>query len=227
MHTEPRAPRHGARAAAALGAALLALAASPPVAAEQAHDPGLTALLARFAAVPGLDADFREERRSTLLATPVVGEGSVHYARPGTLLRRVRSPEAAAALVDGDTLRLRERGRVETIDLAAAPTMRLVVGSFLLLLAGDEAALRRVYDVDFRADGGRDPAAGPWTLTLRPRAGRMRRALREVTLRGTSVVLTEMRVVEASGDETVTTFSNVDPARRRAAGELGRLFATP
>lgn len=52
----------------------------------------------------------------------------------------------------------------------------------------------------------------------------MSRALREVRLRGAGVVFSEMQTLEVSGDRTVTTFSQVDPARRHSEATRARIF---
>ena len=59
---------------------------------------------------------------------------------------------------------------------------------------------------------------------LRPRSGPVQRAFRDIVLRGRGFVLERMAIRETNGDETVTTFTEVDDARRYTPDELARLF---
>ncbi len=52
----------------------------------------IDALLARFKAVPGLQAKWHEEKRIALLAKPLVSDGTLHYAPPQKLARHTLSP---------------------------------------------------------------------------------------------------------------------------------------
>jgi hypothetical protein len=215
-----------AYAAHSLLVAFVLLSAAFEVQAEQSQQsPSLSSLLSRFAAMPGLEARFREEKHIELLAAPLVSEGSLLFAPPGMLLRHTQSPAASTVLIRDGELRFTDGRRSGQVDLDANPTVRHFVESFVLLLAGDEAALRRLYDVTMTQD---DPnVAESWELLLVPRPQAMRRVLRDVRLRGVGVTLREMRVREVSGDETVTTFTNVNPARRYTESERTRLFRIP
>ena len=215
---QPAAPPR-LRRAALLAAFVLAALASP-AAAEQR--PSLESVLAPFAAMPGLEARFREEKHITLLAAPLVSEGTLHFAPPGRLARHVTSPAPSSVVVSGGTLSFGDGTRSGSIELGSSPAVRLFVDSFLAILAGDRRALEAVYTV------GVEPAEeGRWRLTLRPRRAAMRRILAEVVVTGRAAVLERMVVAEASGDSTVTTFEAVDPARRYGEDEARRIFAVP
>lgn len=185
----------------------------------------LSSLLARFAAMPGLEARFHEEKNIALLEAPLVSEGSLHFAPPGMLLRQIRSPAPSTVLISEGQLRFSDGRRSGQVDLSANPTVRHFVESFVLLLAGDEVALTMLYDITISQHDPGDSES--WELVLVPRPQSMRRVLRDVRLRGSGVVLQEMHVREVSGDETVTTFSDVNPARSYTEAERARLFRVP
>jgi len=178
-------------------------------------------LLRRFAAMPGLEARFREEKRIALLEAPLVSEGTLHFAPPDALVRRIQSPTPTTVIIDGGQLRYGDGRRTGQVDLDANPLVRHFVESFVYLLAGDEAAIRRLYDVTFT------PSADGWELVLVPRREAMRRVLREVRVRGRGVVISQTRILEVSGDETLTTFTDVNTARRYTAAERARLLRLP
>lgn len=218
------------RCCIACAAALFVLVASTPEAHAEESGGGRAALtfsnlMARFAALPGLEARFREERRSALLVEPLVTEGSLYYAPPARMARHTVAPSASTmVLTPGQLVLAEERGR-RRIDLHANLQIRHVVEGFLLLLAGDEAALSRRYDVSFTPRPQQGPEA--WEMVLVPRSRQLRRAVREVRLRGDGVVVREMRIHEASGDETVTVFEQVDVTRRYTEAEVRQLFTVP
>jgi outer membrane lipoprotein-sorting protein len=182
----------------------------------------LDAVLARFRALTGLSARFREEKRIALLAAPLVSEGTLDYAPPGRMVRRTTSPAPSVALIDGARLRFRDEGGEQTLDMAAMPVVRQFVDSFLAVVAGDRAALERAYAIDFRAP---DPAATErWSLTLTPRAPALQRVFREIALEGEGVALRSLTLRETNGDASVTTFSDVNTARVFAPDEAARVF---
>lgn len=211
-HAQPRRPRVPRRPPATVVA---------PVAPPPAAPLTLDALLRRFAAMPGLSARFREEKRVALLAAPLVSEGTIHYAPPGRLARHTTSPSPATVLIDGAQLRFFDGRQTTAIDMNATPVVRQFVDSFLALVAGDGTALARGYAMELAVDPARPEA---WTLTLRPRVAAVQRVFRDIVLRGTGVALASMVMRETSGDETSTTFREVDAGHRYSAEEVARVF---
>jgi outer membrane lipoprotein-sorting protein len=180
-------------------------------------------LLARFRAIPGLSARYREEKRITLLAEPLVSEGTVHYAPPQRLARHTRSPAPSSIVFDGTTLRFGDAKSEERIDVSSNPVVRAFVESFVSVLAGDRSKLERTFVVGFRAGDAAHPGEH-WELSLVPRDSSLLGVLREVRFAGDGVVVSQMRIREASGDEAITTFSDVDVAHRYAPDEAARVF---
>jgi len=221
--------RRSGRAALVVTAALVLLAASPltssPDAAAQptsaASHPSVDALLRAFAAMPGLYARFHEEKHVALLSLPLESDGEIYFTPPGRMLRKVTSPTPSWALLEGDHVTLVSPGERRVLDLGQSPVVRGFVGAFRDVLAGDRAALERSYTLDFSSAGD------DFTLTLRPREAQLSRFLRQLSLHGHGLALTRIRMVETSGDVTVTTFTQVDPARHYSADEHSRLFRLP
>ncbi len=207
------------RASPILAATAVALAlAAPARAGAEAGPPTVAGLLAELAALPGLEARFREEKRIALLVSPLVSEGTIHFAPPGRMARHTTSPAPASVVVSDGALSFGAGGEAERIDLASSPTVRLFVESFVAILAGDRAALERMYAITIA------PAGEGWELRLLPRPAPMRRVIREVRVAGRGAVIERIHVLEVSGDETVTTFSGVDTARRYSEAEARRVF---
>jgi outer membrane lipoprotein-sorting protein len=191
--------------------AALPVRAAPPDA--------LATLVADLAAIPGLEARFREEKHLALLEEPLVSEGSLYYARPDRLRRSVEEPIRSTLVLRGNELSMAASGTARVIDLEAQPTIRVFVESFRLILAGDLARLRELYDLELRS-----ATADGWQIVLTPRASPLSEAIASVQVRGQGRILRELRVRESGGDETVTQFRDVDPARSFSERERDELF---
>ncbi len=202
-------------------------AAQGPVAAPVASTPALEQLLARFAAMSGLSAKFREEKRMALLAAPLVSEGTLYFAPKGRLARHITAPAPATVLIDEGSLRFADAGGTETMSLTQNPVVRLFVDSFVKIFAGDRVALERMYTMELAALPAAADGVARWSLRLRPRVAPMTQIIERLELIGHDVALESMRVVEVGGDETLTTFSEVDTQRRFTAEELSALFRLP
>lgn len=203
--------------------ALLSVAAPPstaPAAAQQSA-PSLQALLDRFGEMPGMSAEFREEKRIALLAVPVRSQGVLYFAPPGKLMRQVTSPSPSYALLEGGTLTFASQGERQVLQVNENPVVAGFVQIFRFVLAGDRSALERTYHVDYETDGAR------WTLTLKPKNEALGRFLDRMVLEGEGYAVERMTMTEVSGDTTVTEFSNVNPRRRFTPTEQRRLFRVP
>jgi outer membrane lipoprotein-sorting protein len=206
-----------ARRAAALAAAVLAAAA--PATEPEAKEPvSLAALLARFRALPGLEARFHEVKKLALLKAPLISEGTIHYAPPDRLARQTTRPAASTLIVDAREVRFVDAEGSQSIPLEGNPVVRLFVDAFLKVLAGDRGALERIFAIELRG------SAGGWVMTLSPRLAPMTEVIERIVLEGRGAVLSRMVIREKEGDETVTLFSSVDVERRYTAEEKARVF---
>jgi hypothetical protein len=177
--------------------------------------------LAAFASLPGLEARFHEEKRIALLQEPLASEGTLRFSPPDRLLRRVERPVESTLLLRGSELTLASQGGQRVIDLDAEPLVRVFVDSFRLILAGDSARLRELYDMKLAQSGA------AWQLELTPRPGPLANLIVSVVVSGRAAALEELRVLERQGDETVTRFGDVNATRRYSAEERDELFRIP
>ncbi len=177
-------------------------------------------ILTRMARIQGLHCSYREEKRIALLSAPISSEGTIDYARPGRMIRRVTRPSPQIVFIDGGELRMVEGGRTQRIDLAAQPVVRSFVDSFLQLLQGDRSALERTYTLTLET-----AASNAWTLILRPRAAPLTQFVREIRFSGHGDAMEQMVMLEVSGDSTTTTFSQVNPNQRWTTAEAARVFS--
>lgn len=176
-------------------------------------------LLTGFAKMPGLYAEFRQESHFGLLAEPLIDTGTLHYA-DGKLARRTLTPSPSVVVMDDKGIEYGDGHEVERIDLAGKPAVKQFVDAFTKIFAGDRKGLEALYTIDFKPGEGRD-----WTLTLVPRVAPMNQIIAKVVVRGTELELESMRVLETGGDETITTFSRVDTARKYSKADKQTLFS--
>jgi outer membrane lipoprotein-sorting protein len=170
-----------------------------------------------------MEARYEEERRLALLSAPLKSEGRIYFAPPAHLLRRTEKPLVSVVLLDGDRLWFGDAKGKTGLELGASPVVRAFVESFTQVLAGNLEALRQRYELRF------EPAPdGPsWTLVLTPREASLAQRMARIEVRGVDVQISEVRVVESRGDETVTRFLEMNVDRHFGSDELARLFDAP
>ncbi len=201
---------------------LAILAGLAPFAATPGHASWtIDDLLEKFRGMPGLEARFREEKTISLLAVPLISEGTLHFAPPARLVRHTVTPSRSTLLIDTDRLMFGDGSDREEIDLGTNPVVRDYVASFLLLLEGDREALAGVWRMELTGEREK------WQLTLHPISESIAQSIHEMTLRGRGAVIDWMKITETTGDESVTTFSEVNPERRYEPAEIDRIFRIP
>ncbi len=211
------------RSVAVCLASLAILCASPALAAPPPLPPQTVAqLLAALAKSPGVYARYAEKKSIALLAAPLESEGELFYAAPGLLARYTRKPEPSIVVLDPQRLRMHDGKSWQTLDFANKPLIRQFAESFVNLLRGDLAKLEQQYRLDWTPPTQQDPR---WRLVLRPRQAPLDQLIARMELHGQGLVIREMRVLEVGGDETVTAYSAVDPARVYGPAERMRVFA--
>lgn len=192
---------------------------SEPAAATGAFEPvRLDDLLGAFADMPGLEASFVEEKHIGLLAAPLVSEGRLYFAPPGRLAREVVHPRPSNVVITPTEVRFSDENGQETITLDSRPELRALVESMVWLLAGNAEALLGAYVAEIEGD------SDGWSLRLTPRERPLSDLIGRMEVRGQGLRVAEVRVVETTGDETVTRIVEADPARAFSDDELRTLF---
>jgi outer membrane lipoprotein-sorting protein len=202
--------------------ALLALLAAASAWAEPSAVPSgpltLEVLMQGMAATSGVRAEFREEKTLALLEAPLVSEGTLYFIPPSRMARITTRPGASRLVIDGRRMSYTDETGASDVDLAGNRIARTIVENFVVLFAGDLAALRDRYRVDFAAQGRR------WRIHLTPKAAPLSQFLASVEMQGDGPALEQMSIRETDGDVTVTRFQRVETDVRFAPDELARLF---
>jgi hypothetical protein len=206
-----------ARALAVGVAACLVIATGSPSPARADGDtaaaaPVVTSLDTLFAALsrsPGLFARFHEEKQIALLVAPVKNEGTIHFNRKLGLARHTLAPQRQSVLLSSGALTLWDGQKTETISLKSSAPLRALAEAFSLMLAADRAGLERNFKLTFEPKDG-----GEWKLTLVPLNADLKNLILGIDVSGVSITPKLLRVREASGDVSTTTFTDVDPNKR-------------
>lgn len=182
----------------------------------------LETLLERFTQVPGISAEFREEKRINLLRDPLVSEGSIVFAPPGRLVRRTRIPTASVLLISGSRLSYLANGERRSLDVDSHPMIRATTDIFRLVLAGDSQALRSRFEVRTENLGN-----DQWEIALQPKLAPLTDTISEIRIEGNVDRISKIHIGEINGDETTTTFSSMDTNRQFSISEAEQIFRLP
>lgn len=198
-------------------------AAEPGAQAPTAGSVDADSLLVAFSKMPGLEAEFVEEKHLSLLAQPLVSRGRLFFTSPGLLRRAVSDPVPSTVIITPERLRMEDASGVQSIDLSSRPDLRPFVESLVWILAGNRQALHDAYAVTFVAATKAD---AQWTLTLAPKKEPLTHLIATITLRGNGLHVSEVVVTEKTGDSSVTRITRANPDRKFDAAERKRLFGT-
>jgi outer membrane lipoprotein-sorting protein len=216
MRARRRAPQLALLALLSLLAAASA-AAEPPAVLQGPLT--LETLMQRMAATSGVRAEFREEKTLALLEAPLVSEGTLYFIPPARMARITTRPGASRLVIDGERMSYTDETGASDVDLAGNRVARSIVENFVVLFAGDLAALQDRYRVEFTA------RHRVWRIHLTPKAAPLSEFLASVEMQGEGPALEQMAMREADGDLTVTRFQRVETDVRFTPEELARLFA--
>ena len=178
----------------------------------------LSAILQQLAKIEALSARFREEKRMALLAQPLISEGTLHYEKPKRLARHTERPRSSSLVLASDVLTFGDAQRSESIGLSSQPALRLLVETFVSVLAGDRAALERVADVALEQTGS------GFRIRVTPKDASVKRIVQFMAFEGQGAMLSRMELVDATGDRTLTTFNGVTLRKPFSESERARLF---
>ncbi len=165
-----------------------------------AGDDTLSEVMRALAAVPSVEAAFREEKTLALLQEPLVMHGVLYYRAPAYLRKRTMEPQPEEFQADGDwlTVEMPEQGRRD-FNLNGYPQLRPFVEAIRATQAGDRATLERYYFLEFQGT----PA--DWRLRLTPRDAKTAEFITAIVIHGQGSWIVRMETLEPDGDRSVLT----------------------
>ncbi len=189
----PSAARQSRFRGGKLGLMLLAALLTTPVFA--AFD--LNALTALLAQKKSAEARFTEERFVSGLDGPLRASGTLSFSAPDRFTRQTLEPQAEAMIVDGNSLILKRGGRSRQMALDAVPEVTALVEAVRGTFNGNAVTLAKHFET--KVEGS--PAL--WTLTLKPRAGKLAAQVRELQIAGQGSDLRSIALWLGGGDHSL------------------------
>lgn len=145
------------------------------------------------------EVSFAETDHLRILDQPLKSSGVLVYRAPDHLEKRTLEPRKESMILEGDELTLQRGHRTYRMQVSAYPQAAPYVDAIRDTLAGNEAALEKVFKVGFA--GTRQA----WNLELVPLDERAARKVRQVRIAGAGDVIHSVEILQADGDRSLMT----------------------
>ena len=142
---------------------------------------------------------FVEQQFLSMLKRPVESYGELIYDAPNHLEKRTIEPRPETLVVDGEVVTVRRGRRSHVLDLKAYPQLLPFIESIRATLAGDRAALERLFRLEFAGSEMR------WTLVLRPLDAQLAKTVAEIRIDGLRDELSRVEIRQSDGDRSLMT----------------------
>ncbi len=179
--------------------ALLAAACLCMSAGIRAADSDLDRLMSVLAQRRHGHVTFTEKKFISLLDRPVESSGELLYDAPDRLEKRTIKPKPESLVLEGGIVSAQRGRRHYVLDLRQYPQVLPFIESIRATLAGDRAALERVFKVDFNGTFDR------WTLGLTPLDAKPAGAVKEIHIDGEKDLIHSVEIQESDGDRSLLT----------------------
>jgi len=143
--------------------------------------------------------EFVEQHFLAVLNHPIESSGEMRYDAPDHLEKRTLLPRPENLVLAGGELTVERGGHTHVLDLHRYPQIQPFVESIRATLAGDRAALERVFHVEFAGTVDR------WTLTLVPVEHKVKLSVTDVKIDGQRDQLLRVEIRQADGDRSLMT----------------------
>ena len=148
---------------------------------------------------------FTEQKFIAMLDRPVESSGELLYDAPDRLEKKTLKPKPEDLVLQGGVVTAQRGKHHYTLELKQYPQVLPFIESVRATLAGDRAALERVFKVDFTGTFER------WNLDLVPLDSRLARTVQKVHIEGEKDSIHTVEIREADGDRSLMTISAASP----------------
>jgi hypothetical protein len=144
---------------------------------------------------------FTEKKFIAMLDKPVESSGELLYDAPDRLEKKTLKPKPEDLVLAGGVVSAQRGKHHYTLDLKQYPQVLPFIESIRATLAGDRAALERVFKVDFGGDFEH------WTLDLVPLDAKLAKTVEGIHIEGEKDFIHAVEIREADGDRSLMTIS--------------------
>ena len=184
----------------AIAGAILVFAASAATAADW-NLPELMQLLAQNKAGKAI---FVEKKYLGIIDKPIESSGELAFTAPDRLEKRTFKPNPELLVLEGDSLTIDQPGRRrQTVSLQVHPEVSAFVESIRGTLAGDRAALEKVYTLELTG------SVEKWQLLLVPTQARMQSIISRIRIGGSNADVRTIDFDQADGDRSEMVITKV------------------
>jgi outer membrane lipoprotein carrier protein LolA len=142
---------------------------------------------------------FVEKKFIGMLDRPVESSGELLYDAPDRLEKKTLKPRSESLVIEAGVISA-QRGRHHyVLDVKQYPQVMPFIESIRATLAGDRAALERVFKVELAGN------FDEWTLVLRPLDSKLTRTAKEIHIEGETDLIHLVEIREADGDRSLLT----------------------
>lgn len=145
------------------------------------------------------EVGYQEEDYFAILDRPVKSSGVLVYSAPDRLEKRTLKPRQESLVLQGDSLTAQRGHRTYHLQLSAYPQVAPLVAAIRDTLGGNEAALERVFKVDFTG------TEQDWKLRLVPLDADVARKVSDVEIGGRADEIRSVTISQVDGDRSVMT----------------------
>jgi hypothetical protein len=187
--------------------AALAWSACIPGQAQTQAAFNLETLFALMSGQTHVTTTFTEKKFIKGLDAPVESSGELGFEAPSRMVKRTLRPKPENLTLDGREATV-ERGRqVRTVSLDDYPEIAVHVEGIRACLAGDLAALQRVYRVELSG------SAAQWKMTLVPLNDKAAAQVKAIHLGGEQADVRTVQVLLTDGDSSLTNIARPQVVR--------------
>lgn len=144
---------------------------------------------------------FTEKKLIAILDKPVESSGELLYDAPDRLEKKTLRPKPEDLVLEGGVVSAQRGRRHYVLDLKQYPQVLPFIESIRATLAGDRAALERVFKVEFTGSFDR------WTLELAPLDSKLAGSVKNIHIEGEQDFIHTVEIREADGDRSLMTIS--------------------
>lgn len=186
-----------------IGYLLVLLLVSAPAGgfAAQPAQPGFTLdqLMKSLAQRKHGTVPYVEEDDLAILDRPVKSSGVLVYDAPDHLEKRTLQPQPQSLILEGDQLTVQRGHRTYRMQLSSYPQVAPFVDAVRETLAGNEAGLRKVFQV------GLTGSLDDWRLQLVPLDKGVARKVERVEIAGARDEIRSVAILQVDGDRSLMT----------------------